>query len=117
MPSLLISEYSAYASRHESQTRRWPLSSCRSLLLSAPRCANAANSLNFWWSSSRSLLFIVCFVGASLPLGSYATFRVLDKNDAVYCRPARAAVRLSISIPDRENRTTPAFGATFRSDL
>src|ERR1700687_1219663 len=61
MPSLLISEYSAYASRHEPQTRRWPLSSSRSLLLSAPRCANAASSLNFWWSSSRSFLFIVCF--------------------------------------------------------
>ena len=62
MPSALISAYFVVDASGRSHTTadgdRVPR---RSSFLSAPRCASAASSLNFWWSSSRSFLFIVCF--------------------------------------------------------
>src|ERR1700722_10022354 len=61
MPSALISANSACASWQARQNARWRSSASLSLSVSAPRCANAASSLNFWCSSSRSCLFIVCF--------------------------------------------------------
>src|SRR5579864_607163 len=86
MATALSSEYSSLTCRQARQTRRWLVSSRRSMSLIDPRCANAASCLNFWWPSSRSL----CMVPFLEPL-----------NRRTFAQALQATIQMVAYIPQR----------------